>query len=146
MNEHLGPFIDRLSDRIGHRVALLELDAVTTVPREPSVVMGPLAPPGPSEARRLNEDALVQTLRELGTDPAVWGSTPPSTDGSTQAIAVVGGPFGSDTDHEAPEGFRVVVSMPTYNEVDIVRQQVRTPSRPGHRGARCRQLVERRHS
>jgi glycosyltransferase involved in cell wall biosynthesis len=125
MNEHLGLFVDRLSDRIGRRVALLELDAIKAVPREPCVVVGPSIPGGTSEARRSNEDVLVETLRALGADPAIWGSTPPSPDGSTRPVAVVGAPFGSGADHGAPEQFRVVAFMPTFNEADIIRQQVR---------------------
>ena len=124
MNEHLGLFVDRLSQRIAHHVALLDLDAIKTAPREPSVIVGPPSPSGTPESRRSNEDHLVQTLRGLGTDPAAWGSTPSSIGRPTQAIAVVGAPFGSDADHVAPDGFRVVAFMHTFNEADIIRQQV----------------------
>jgi glycosyltransferase involved in cell wall biosynthesis len=124
MNENLGSFADRLSDRIGRRVALLDLDAVTAAPREPCIVFGPPARHSSSEARRSNEEDLVQTLRASGADPTVWGSTPPSANGSTCSVAVVGSPFGSHADQAAPERFRVVAFMPAFNEVDIIRQQV----------------------
>jgi len=124
MNEHVGLFSERLSDRIGRPIAVLDLDTIKAAPREPCVVVGPTVPAPTSDARRSNEDVLLQTLRAVGTAPAAWGSTPPSIEGTTQAIAVVGDPFGSEADPVAPEEFRVVAFMHTYNEVDIIRQQV----------------------
>src|SRR5690349_16903946 len=107
MNEYIGAFADRLSDRIGRPVALVQVDAAALMPDEPCVVVGRPGPSNTSQARRSSEDELVETLRALGNDPAAWGSTPPSADGVTYPIAVIGRQFGSNAAPVAPEGFRV---------------------------------------